>query len=339
MRVLVLGGTRFVGRHIVDALLERGHDVTLFNRGKSDPNAFANLEQIHGDRATDLQQLGDRTWDALVDTSGYLPRDVEYAASFFAGRTRHYVFISSISAYDFAKANPESMDEDAPLAELPEGANTTEVTPETYGPLKAGCEHAVRNTFAERAAIVRPGVVAGPHDPTDRFTYWPVRIDAGGIALAPDGPEHPIQYIDGRDLAQFVAVLIENRDGGTYNAVTQPGTRTFGDLIDACRRASSSPAEVRWVDEATLLEANVEPWSDLPLWIPRDTEDFTHVRVSNARAAARGLRTRPVAETVRDTLAWAHAARKSVENLENGLPASRELEICDLCDRQAGKSR
>lgn len=327
MKVLVLGGTRFVGRHIVDALLERGHDVTLFNRGKSDPNAFASLEQVHGDRATDLQQLGDRTWDAVVDTSGYLPRDVEYAASFFAGRTRHYVFISSISAYDFAKADPESMDEDTPLAKLPEGANAAEVTPETYGPLKALCETAVRATFADRAAIVRPGVVAGPHDPTDRFTYWPVRIDAGGIVLAPDGPEHPIQYIDGRDLAQFVAVLVESRDGGTYNVVTQPSTRTFGELIDACRRASSSRAEVRWVDEGTLLKANVEPWSDLPLWIPRDTEDFTHLRVSNARAIARGLQTRPIAETVRDTLAWARAAHKRIDSLENGLSPSRERDL------------
>jgi 2'-hydroxyisoflavone reductase len=325
--VLILGGTRFVGRHIVDALLQRGHDVVLFNRGKSNRSAFADLEQIHGDRTTDLPKLGERTWDAVVDTSGYFPRDVETSARYFSDRASYYLFVSSISAYDFAAASPDAVDEDAPLAKMPEGADATEVTPETYGALKALCEAIVRDAFGERAAIVRPGVVAGPHDPTDRFTYWPVRIDAGGTALAPDGPEHPIQYIDARDLAQFAAALIENRRSGTYNAVTQHSSRTFGELIEACRRASASPAGVRWIDEATLQNAGVEPWTELPLWIPRDTEDFTHLRVSNERAAACGLQTRPIAETVRDTLAWARAAHKRLDDLENGLSPSRERDL------------
>lgn len=326
MKILILGGTRFVGRHIVDALLERGHDVTLFNRGKSNRAVFPDLQQVHGDRATDLPLLGERAWDSVVDTSGYLPRDVDASAGFFADRVSHYLFVSSISAY----AHPSATDEDAPLAKMPEGVAATEVTTETYGALKVLCEAHVRNAFGRRAAIVRPGVVAGPHDPTDRFTYWPVRIDAGGTAVAPDGPDHPIQYIDARDLAQFVAALIEERDSGTYNAVTEPGSHTFGDLIDACRRASASSVEVQWIDEATLQRANVQPWTELPLWIPRNTEDFTHLRVPNARACARGLHTRPLTETVRDTLAWARAAGKRLDALANGLSPAREREICDL---------
>lgn len=333
MNVLVLGGTRFVGRHIVDALVDRGHRVTLFNRGRSDPDAFANLEQIRGDRSTDLPLLGERTWEAVIDTSGYLPRDVETSARYFVERTAQYLFVSSISAY----AHPDAMHEDAPLAQLPEGADTSKVVPETYGALKALCEAAARSAFGERAAIVRPGVVAGPYDPTDRFTYWPVRIDAGGTALAPDAPEHPIQYIDARDLAQFVALLVENGDGGTYNVVTQPGTHTFGELIDACRRACASPAAVRWIDEAALLHENVEPWSELPLWIPRDSENFPCLRASCERAAARGLTTRPLAQTVRDTLAWARGADRRLGGLEAGLTPERERGICDFCDSQAAE--
>ena len=333
MNVLIIGGTRFVGRHIVDVLLERGHRVTLFNRGISNASAFDGVEQIHGDRARDLHRLDGRTWDAVVDACGYTPDVVEQSARYFAERTGRYVFISTISVYDFNAANAR-IDEDSALAVLPGGADRATVTPESYGPLKVLCEAVVRSTYRQRASIVRPGLVAGPHDPTDRFTYWPVRVDAGGTVLAPESPQHPVQYIDARDLARFTVRVLDSDDSGTYNAVTPPGAVTFGELLDACRRAAASDARVQWVDGGFLQAHDVQPWADLPMWIPAGPEFAGHLSVSAARALVRGLEPRSVADTARDTLAWARAAGKRAGALKAGLSPEREAQLLQEYQRQ-----
>lgn len=324
MNLLLLGGTRFVGRHITQAALAAGHNVTLFHRGRTGAQGLEGANEVFGDRNHDLHFLDARTWDAVVDTSGYLPIDAQIAARFFAGRTASYVFISTISVYDVTGA---PLDEGSPLARIPRDADRRTVTVETYGPLKALCEQIVHSTFRHRASIVRPGLVAGPYDPTDRFTYWPLRVAAGGAILAPESPSIPLQYIDARDLAQFVLRLAERSTGGTYNAVTTPGSITFGDLIASCARAAAKPADVRYVDAAELQRQGVEPWSDLPLWIPGGSPDAAIVRASNARARTQGLRLRPLYDTVRDTLGWARRANKRWGALGAGLTPQREHEI------------
>ena len=328
MNVLIIGGTRFVGRHIADALTARGHSVTLFNRGQSGPGVHTGLEQIRGDRATDLARIGDRKWDAAIDTSGYTPDVVERSARYFADRTHRYLYISSISVYDETKT--DGPDEDAPLHVLPSDADPTEFNVEYYGALKALCETVVRSTFRHRASIVRPGLVAGPYDPTDRFTYWPVRVDAGGDILAPVSPAEPVQYIDVRDLAAFCIHVLEGDDAGTYNCATPRDTLTFGDLLDACVRASSSEVNFVWADAAFLRDHEVAPWSDLPVWTPADEPHRAIQRANSARALVRGLNVRPLLETVRDTLAWARAAGKARGTLTAGLTPEREAELLRL---------
>lgn len=325
MDVIILGGTRFVGRHVADALIARGHNVTLFNRGRSNPNAHADLEQIHGDRATDLHRIGERKYDAVVDTSGYTPDVVQRSTRYFADRTHRYLFISTISVYDEARIG--GPDEDAPLHVLPRDADPTEFNVEYYGALKALCEAVVRSTFRYRVSIVRPGLVAGPYDPTDRFTYWPVRVDAGGEVLAPPSPAEPVQYIDVRDLAEFAVHLLECDDGGTYNCVTPVGALTFGELFDACNRAASSAPEYMWANAGFLREHEVNPWSDFPLWIPADQPHRAIQRTNSARALVRGLNVRPLLETVRDTMTWARAAGKHLGTLGAGLTPQREAEL------------
>lgn len=323
--VLIIGGTRFAGRHLVDALVAGGNNVTLFNRGISDPSPREDVAHVHGDRSTGLAALGAGRWDAVVDMCGFTPAAVATAAGFFADRTKRYVFVSSVSVYDFDKTNGPG--EDAPVLELPPGAGRDEMTPETYGALKALCENAVRDRFGERAAIVRPGLIAGPFDQTDRFTYWPLRIAAGGDVLAPVSSAEPIQYIDARDLAAFIALLCKAQTGGTYNAVTSPQTLTFGDLFDACFAATHAQARVTYAGADFLQAHDVSPWSDMPLWIPASDSARALTSTSNARALDAGLRTRPIPETVRDTLQWAQTCGKALGSLNAGLTPEREREV------------
>ena len=222
MKLLLLGGPRFLGRAIADAALERGHELTFFNRGTTNRELYPEVERIIGDRAGDLTALGGRMWDAVIDTSGYLPSEVRASAEALAGCGR-YCFVSSVSVYaDFSKPN----DEDSPVAELGDLPDD-EVTNESYGALKALCEEATRNVFKERALVVRPGLIVGPHDPTGRFTYWPHRIARGGEVLAPAPPERRTQVIDVRDLGEWIVALCERGASGTFNA-THPGLSFVG---------------------------------------------------------------------------------------------------------------
>lgn len=324
MKFLLLGGTRFVGRHIADALVARGHEVTLFNRGNN-PSVHAELEQVHGDRARELQRLDGRSWDAVIDTSGYTPDVVGTSARYFAERTHRYVFVSTISVYDHERTS--GPDESSPLMQLPEDADPSVYSDERYGALKALCEAQVKDAFGERAAIVRPGLVAGPFDPTDRFTYWPVRFDDGGDVLTPQAASR-LQYIDARDLAAFVAGLAEGAAAGTYNCVTPRGSLTFADLFDAClAQASAEDANVVAMPDEFFATHNVRPWTELPLWIPSASELAGISSADSSRALAAGLRVRPVQQTVRDTLAWARVAEKRPGALKAGLSPEREAEL------------
>lgn len=324
MKALIIGGTRFVGRHIADALAARGHEVTLFNRG-SEPAVHAELEQLHGDRATDLQRLGGRHWDAVIDTSGYTPDVVETSARYFAERAQRYVFVSTISVYDHERTS--GPDEESPLLQFPQGADPAVYSDERYGALKVLCEKQVNEIFGDRAAIVRPGLVAGPFDHTDRFTYWPVRFDGGGDVLAPAAATG-LQYVDARDLAAFVAVLSEGSTGGTYNCVTPRGSLTFADLFDAClAEASAEEANVVAMPDEFFETHGVLPWTELPLWIPSASDHVGIARADSRRALGAGLRIRPLRETVRDTLAWARATEKRPGALKAGLSPEREAEL------------
>ena len=318
MNVLILGGTRFLGRHIATALVSGGHRVTLFNRGISDPSPQEGIEQIHGDRDRDLQRLNGRAWDAVVDTSCYQPRSADLSADYFAGRTHRYLFISTISVHDLSAA--EIITEDTPFVTEPADG---------YGPLKAACEAIVRNTYLHRATIVRPGLIAGPYDTTDRFTYWPVRVASGGEVMAPVAPSEVVQFIDARDLAEFVVHVIERDDGGTYNVTGPRATVTIGDVLNECVRESTSQTQFTWIDAAFLKEHDVQPWMDVPLWVPQDTPERSIVQADVARATERGLRIRPVGQTVRDTLAWARIAGKHRENLTAGLTPQREADLLE----------
>jgi 2'-hydroxyisoflavone reductase len=316
VRILVLGGTAFLGRALVDTALARGHEVTLFNRGRTNPELFPDVEKLRGDRNDDLSALDGREWDAVVDVATFLPRAVRLSIDALRDRVQRYVFVSSISAYaDFS--TPAS--EDSPVAQL---TNPDSESIEDYGPLKAECERLVREALGERALIVRPGLIVGPHDPTDRFTYWPRRVAEGGRVLAPAPPDAPVQFIDVRDLAEWMVTAVEGGRSGVYNATGEP--TTFERLLEACQRVSGT-VDVVWVDPDRLVEAGVGEWMELPLWIA--SPEFAAMQRTDVSKALRdGLRTRPLEETIRDTLAW-DAERETPHAEGVGLAPEREREL------------
>ena len=321
MNILFLGGTLFLGRHLVEIALERGHTVTLFNRGRSSPGLFPQVETLHGDRKVSLTPLAERQWDVVIDTSGYHPTDVRASAAFLAPNIGRYLFISTISVYsDFSTPNP---DENAPVARL-ENPDTAEVSGETYGPLKTHCEDVVQEIYGARGLIIRPGLIVGPSDPTDRFTYWPVRVQQGGEILAPENPDVPVQYIDVRDLAAWTLTAAEANLSGIYNA-TGPATRhTIGELLESCRDVAATPATFNWVTREFIAANQIAPFVEIPLWVPPDMAGL--LTINCQRAIAAGLTFRPRPETVRDTLDW-HATRPFDYQLKAGLAPARESEL------------
>jgi nucleoside-diphosphate-sugar epimerase len=296
MRILILGGTVFLGRALGAAALESGHSVTLLNRGTRRVDFGSPVEQLRGDRGSDLDVLEGREWDAVIDTSGYVPSAVRRSADALAAAAGHYTFVSSLSVNRLD--TDERVDERTPLVELPAGAGE-EVTGETYGPLKALCEAEVERAFPGRALIVRPGMIVGPHDPTDRFTYWPDRIAAGGRVLAPGDPGREVQLIDVRDLAAWMIAMVGRGTAGTFAATGPDHLLTMAGMLEAC-----GPAELVWADEAFLLEHGVEPWSELPFWTPETGDARAIFKADVSRALAAGLRFRPLEQTVADLMAW-----------------------------------
>ena len=326
MRILIIGGTRFLGRYLVESALARRHEVTLFNRGKSNPDLFPQLETILGDREKNVEKLAaaGHVWDAVIDVAGYVPRIVRLAAEVLEPIVSRYVLISSISVYrDFRKVG---MDESDPVEKL-QDETVEEITGETYGPLKELCERAVQDTFGgERALIVRPGLIVGPHDPTDRFTYWPVRAARGGDVLAPQKPEAAVQIIDVRDLSDFIIKLIQENASGIYNATGPNYELTIGRLLEVSKQVSGSDANFKWAGVEFLNQHKVEAWSDMPAWVPNDEENAGFARMDLSKAIAAGLKFRPLEETVRDTLAWAQR-RPADHEWRAGLTAEREAQV------------
>ncbi len=316
MRILVLGGTRFLGRAIVGAALGRGDTVTLFNRGKSGPGLFPGVETVLGDRTADLSALDGRDWDAVIDVACYQPGTARLSARAFADRTGRYVFVSTVSVYASQRTR-EAQLEDAPVA-LPQPGVTD--FPQVYGPDKATCEGIVREVYGDRALIGRPGLIVGPHDPTDRFAYWPRRIARGGRVLAPGDPADPAQFIDVRDLASWLTDACHAGRGGVFNLTGTPVP--FGTLLDLCKTATYSGAELAWIPSDRLAAAGVDQGMGIPLWVAEPGyEAFSDV--DSSRAVAAGLTCRPVTDTIRDTLAW-DLARGGPAPGDEGLPAAEE---------------
>jgi len=330
MNILIIGGTKFLGRHLVDSALARGHQVTLFNRGKTDPNLFPHLETILGDREHDIAKLSGRTWDAVIDVAGYLPRIVSVSAVGFreAEAVNRYVFISSISVYPDSDLHKIGIDESDPVGKLKD-ESTEEITGETYGPLKALCEKTILDLYGDRGLVIRPGLIVGPNDPTDRFTYWPVRVARGGEVLAPEKPEVPVQIIDVRDLSDFIIKLIEENASGIYNATGPDYELTFGAMLETCKRVSGSDAKVRWASVEFLNQNKVEAWSDMPVWVPDNEENAGFSRVDISKGIKAGMKFRPLEDTVRDTLAWANT-RPADHEWRAGLKSEREQELLNL---------
>lgn len=327
MKLLVLGGTAFLGPHFVRAALANGHEVTLFNRGKTNPEMFKDLEQLRGDRdKRELDAIKGRDWDAVLDTSGYVPEHVRQAASLLKDRVGHYQFISTISVYGGFRQRPALVDEQAATTKVSQQVvdevKTIRQSFRHYGAMKALCELAAEAEMPGRVSNVRPGLIVGPMDRSDRFTYWPWRIDQGGEVLCPGAPEGHTQFVDVRDLAAWMLHCIEQDTTGVYNAVGFSGRTGLSEVLAACKCATSADAQLTWVDETFLREHKVAAYSELPLWIPEAGRRM----VQNQKAVSQGLRFRPIADTVRDTLAWAKEARGD-KPLRAGLKAEREREL------------
>jgi len=329
VKLLILGGTVFVGRHLVEVALERGHEVTLFNRGQHNSELFPAVEKLRGDRDGDLGALEGRHWDAVIDTCGYVPRVVRASTELLADEVEHYSFISTLSV--FANFARPGADENTQVGTLEE--EDSEDHRKYYGPLKALCEQAAEAAMPGRVLTIRPGLIVGPHDGSDRFTYWPSRIARGGDVLAPGRPQRPVQVIDVRDLAAWNIRMVEGARTGIYNATGPDYTLTMGAMLDACRTAAGSDARIVWIDERFLLDKGVTPWREIPVWLPEagDTAGFSTVNCSKAIAA--GLSFRPILDTARDTLAWETDRRRKAKAggaelaFAAGLAPEREQEL------------
>jgi 2'-hydroxyisoflavone reductase len=327
MKILVIGGSRFVGYYMVEAALRSGHEVTMFNRGQSNPGIFPEVEEIHGDRDTDLHLLSGRQWDAVIDTCGYYPRIVGAAAAALKDSADIYCFISTISIYTLAGV--DSLNEDSPVGTI-DDETVEEITGETYGPLKVLCETVVEEHFNGRALMIRPGLIVGPRDTRVRLNYWIQRLYDGGDVLVPRDPEAITQIIDVRDLGDWTVRMVEGKKTGNYNAVGPREPMLFSHAIETMHRAIDSHAELTWVDADFLLEHDVMPWESLPLWIP--SESNTMMKTSAEKAIANGLTYRGLDDTARSTLEWLQSQpdKESIDWRPEQMTAARESEIIHL---------
>lgn len=327
MKILVLGGTGFLGPEIVQGLLDKRHTVTLFNRGRTNKELFPDLERLVGDRAKgDLKALEGRTWDAVVDVFASQPKWVRATCDKLAQAAKVYAFVSTISVFDdFSKPgikeDGHTFDSDPKLDDLDRVSN------ENYGPMKVRSEEIVREFFPTTATIVRPGLIVGPGDTSDRFTYWPVRIDRGGEVLAPGAGRDAVQFIDVRDLGSFVARLIDEGHAGTYNATGPAGELTLAEFLHGCKAVTANEVKFTWVEEAWLAEQDVQPFADLPMWAP-GAEMAGFMRIDCSKAKEHGLTFRPLAETARDVIAWSKS-RGEGYRLQAGWDAKREAEVLE----------
>lgn len=330
LSILILGGTAFLGPAIVESALERGHSITLFNRGKTNPDLFPKVERIKGDRDPEKDEglnglMNDMTWDVCIDTSGYFPRHVKASAELLAPRVGQYVFVSSVSVYP--DDGTKNVTEEMPVATI-EDETVEKIDGQTYGPLKALCEQAAEAALPGRTLNVRPGLIVGPRDRSDRFTYWPVRVRRGGEMLCPNSPNDLLQVIDVRDLGDWMLDMCEQSVNGVFNLVGPEGRLTFGEMLGTCRQVSGSNAEFTWVDTEFIETNEIAPWAELPCWLPSEGEYAGWGTTSNAKALAAGLTFRPLADTVRDTLAWWDTLPEERRTkMRSGIAPEREAEL------------
>src|SRR5438874_2622178 len=339
LRIVILGGTGFTGPFQIKYALSRGHKVTVFNRGKTHPGELPKeVEQLVGDRNGQLDALKGKQWDVCIDNPTTLPAWVRDAAQILKGNVDRYVFISTISVYPDTS---RGADENALLAKY-EGADPYKETLEamrasgfkTYGPLKALSEQETEKWFPGKSLLIRPGLIVGPRDETDRFTYWPVRIDRGGEVLAPGNPSDPVQFIDGRDLAEWTIRMVENSDTGIYNATGPAKELGIGGMLDGIKSALNSNATFTWADAEFLKQEKVEAWSDMPVWAG---DELGLSRANISRALAKGLTFRPLADTARDSLAWFKAQKPERQaKLRAGLTLEREKEVLAAWNQKSG---
>ena len=325
LRVLILGGTGFIGPHFVTALTAAGHRVTLFNRGRRKHDPMPQVELLIGDRNGQVDALKGRDWDVAIDDSGYTPRQVRLSAELLQGHIQQYVFISTISAYaDLATPN---IDESYRLAQLRD-PSVEQINDDTYGGLKASCEEVVEGIYGANATVVRPTFIVGPGDTSDRFTYWPVRVARGGPMLAPGMPTDPIQFIDVRDLADFIRLTAEQRLTGRYNLCNPPRSVSIGMLLDVSKRMTHADTRFVWASAEFLEGEHLIDSGEIPIWVPLTSENAGAALISSKRAVASGLKFRSLEVTVRDTLAW-NAQRPATqrETLRAGLSPEREAEL------------
>lgn len=334
LKILVLGGTSFLGPAIVRPALANGHELTLFNRGKTNPQLFPEAEKLQGQRRRphpdrpnsppqDLKSLEGRTWDAVVDTSGYFTGEVEDVCKVLAGHSKRYVYVSSLSVYPDLGSNDLPIDESSRLAECADKyVQDMGKDYANYGGLKRHCEDAVAAAFPDGALLVRPGYIVGPTDPTDRFTAWPARFLRGGECLAPGDPENDLQFVDVRDLGEWIVHLLEQGTTGAFNAVGFDGAISTAEFLHTGKGAVNHKCSFTWVSDEFLLANEVSSWGEMGCWTPKKMNGHT----SNAKAIAAGARFRPIAETIRDTADWVREGRGDGE-WRAGMKAEREAEL------------
>jgi 2'-hydroxyisoflavone reductase len=336
MKLLIIGGTVFLGKHLVEAALASGHEVKMFNRGVHDDGLFLEVERLRGDRREDLSALRGRRFDAVIDTCGYVPGAVRASARLLSDTVEHYTFISSQSVYanfdvpgvDESHAVQELSDEQVREAEAikPEGKVIAVNYGEMYGGLKALCERAVEEEMPGRALSIRAGLIVGPGDYTDRCTYWVRRVASGGEVLAPGQPDRPVQFVDVRDLSEWLVRMAENRTAGIFNATGPARKLSMRELLEACRSASGSDASFTWVSDEFLKEAEVAGWSEMPLWLPAEDNVVNFFSLDCSQAINAGLTFRPPVETARATFEW-DRTRDDAKDLRAGLKREREMEL------------
>lgn len=321
-----------MGRALTEAAIAGGHEVTLFNRGKTDPELFPEVEKLVGDRDTNLEALKGRKWDAVIDTSGYVPWAVRESAELLADSAGQYTFVSSVSVYD--ELEEPGIDEahsvgtlTAERVEELKEVGAAEAVKQHYGELKFLCEKEVERAFPERSLIVRPGLIVGPYDFTDRFAYWVNRIAKGGEVLAPGRRDKPIQFIDVRDLAEWILRMAESKSNGTFNATGPETELTMQEFLKTCKETVGNKTDLVWVDEKFLLGHEVNGWTDLPLWIPDSMNARGFLAVDIHKALDSGLKFRPLEDTIRDTLAW--ESTRTVTEPKAGLDFEKERAVLE----------
>ncbi len=329
LKILFLGGTGFLGPHTVKHAMARGHKITLFNRGRSREGLFPELESIVGNRdpkiGKGLEGLKGKQWDCVIDTSGYVPRIVNASSKLLTPHCHHYLFISSISVYaNYARVG---LDETASVGTL-KNKTTEVINNDSYGPLKAYSEKAAEKNFKGRTTIIRPGLIVGPRDRTDRYTYWPVRIAKGGEVLAPGDGRDFVQYIDVRDLGEFIVHCLEQKQMGVFNATSPMADETTADMLKYCKKAVASDARLIWAKKKFLQYHEILPWSGMPVWVPRKSELSGLSQINSHKAKQHGLKIRPRIKTARDTIHWYSrqplARRKS---LRAGISREKEADV------------